>query len=661
MQTAINKKDLYKNLRHLREAGIFLLLLHSYLFCYGAFRSWGFSTPFTDRFLIGLGHTPLFKSFQPARLLALALFLASASTFRQRPPQKKQPRIPLRYSLAGLACYFGAQLVFYFSFGPYFTAILYCAFTFLGYGLLWHAASILIPMYWPDTASDVFNAQNETFPQEQQLLQNEDSINFPTEFKLEGRKLRGWINIDPYRGLLVMGSPGSGKSWFIIRNIIRQHLEKHFAMVVYDFKYDDLSKLTYNYFLKCRATYPVKPEFYLINFDDLPHSHRCNPIHPSILYDMADAADAARTILLGLNRDWIGHQGDFWIESSVSFLTALIWYLKKFAGGKYCTLPHVIELLQVDYPRLFSILRCEPEIENYINPLLNAYLNHVKETLDNQASSLKIAINRLSIPSLYYVLSGDDFSLDIGNPRAPKILCLGNSPRRSGVYGAVISLYLTTIYRLDNQEERQKSSHVYDEMSTIYPYKLHEVLATGRSNKIALTLCVQNIDQLKLGYGATEADVIANLPGSVISGQNTGDTAKALSERIGRIVQPRQSTHTNSKEDSHTESTQLEFAVPISRIAALSPGEFVGLVADNPGHPVTNKAFHARILLDQKKLEAEEHAFHPLPVVSKVSKEDIAQNFTRIRQEIADLVTDELHRMQQKPGLKALIIRPPKP
>ena len=659
MQTAINKKDLYNKMHQLSWASIFLLLLHCYLFCYGAFRSWGLSTRFTDRFLKGLSHSFLFETFQPARILALCLLLASALAARQRPPLKKQPRIVLRYGLFGLASYFGAQLVFYCSFGPSFTAILYCIFTFVGYGLLWHAGSILMPMYWPDKAVNAFNADNETFPQEQELMQTDASINFPTEFNLQGRKLQGWINIDPYRGLLVMGSPGSGKSWFVIRNIIRQHLEKQFAMVVYDFKYDDLSRLTYNYFLKCRATYPVKPEFYLINFDDLPRSHRCNPIHPSILNDIADAANSARTILLGLNRDWISHQGDFWIESSISFMTALIWYVKKVAGGKFCTLPHVIELLQVDYPKLFSILRCEPEISNYINPLLSAYLNQVMKTLDNQASSLKIAINRLSIPALYYVLSGNDFSLDISNPEAPKILCLANNPWRSGVYGAVISLYLTAINRLANQPGRLKSSHIYDEMSTIYPYKLHELLATGRSNKIALTLCVQNIDQLKLGYGTTEANVIANLPASVISGQNTGETALVLSNRIGRILQPQQSTHTNSKEESQTESSKLEFAVPISRIAALSPGEFVGLVADNPGHPIANKAFHSRILPDHTKLEEEERAFHPLPVISKVSENDIAENFVRIRQEMADWVADELHRMRQHPALEALIIKPP--
>jgi hypothetical protein len=197
-------------------------------------------------------------------------------------------------------------------------------------------------------------------------------------------------------------------------------------------------------------------------------------------------------------------------------------------------------------------------------------------------------------------------------------------------------------------------------MSTIYPYQLHQLLATGRSNKIAFTLCVQNIDQLKLGYGATEAAVVANLPASVISGQNSGETARLLSDRIGRIVQPRESIHTDEKEESYTESTQLEFAVPVSRIAAFSPGEFAGLVADNPDRPIANKAFHARILLDQAKLEAEELAFHELPVINKVSNNTIARNYTRIREEIADLVTVELQRMRQNPALELLIMEAPK-
>ena len=84
-----------------------------------------------------------------------------------------------------------------------------------------------------------------------------------------------------------------------------------FTVFVYDFKYDDLTKIAYNTLLQCRTSYFVKPNFYLIRFDDLTRSHRCNPLDPATMFDITDAVESARSILLGLNREWIEKQGDF--------------------------------------------------------------------------------------------------------------------------------------------------------------------------------------------------------------------------------------------------------------------------------------------------------------------------------------------------------------
>lgn len=162
-------------------------------------------------------------------------------------------------------------------------------------------------------------------------------------------------------------------------------------MFVYDFKFDDLSKIVYNTWLKYRSKYPVQPEFYVINFDDLTRSHRCNPLDHATMSDITDVAESARTILMGLNKEWIKRQGDFFVESPINFLTAIIWYLRKYNDGGFCTLPHVIELMQVDYDSLFTALRTETEIDVLINPFGNAYLNEVMEQLEGQIAAAKVA------------------------------------------------------------------------------------------------------------------------------------------------------------------------------------------------------------------------------------------------------------------------------
>lgn len=350
---------------------------------------------------------------------------------------------------------------------------------------------------------------------------------------------------------MVLGTPGSGKSYFVIRHVITQHIRKGFSMFVYDFKFDDLSRIAYNTWLQHKDNYTVTPKFYVINFDDLSRTHRCNPLEPSSMTDITDAAESARTILMGLNREWIKKQGDFFVESPINFLTAIIWYLTRYKEGVFCTLPHVIELMQTDYDSLFTLLRTEKEIEVLINPFVNAYLNDVMEQLEGQIASAKVAMARLSSPQLYYVLSGNDFNLDINNPEDPKIVCMGNNPQKIQIYGAVLSLYVNRLVKQVNKKGKLKSSLVFDEFPTIYLNNMDSLIATARSNKVATCLGIQDFSQLRKDYGREQADVIMNISGNIISGQVTGDTAKQLSERFGKIMQDRESLSINSNDTSH--------------------------------------------------------------------------------------------------------------
>ena len=144
-------------------------------------------------------------------------------------------------------------------------------------------------------------------------------------------------------------------------------------MYIYDFKFDDLSTIAYNTLLKNVDKYKVKPKFYVINFDNPRKSHRCNPINPTFMTDISDAYESAYTIMLNLNRTWIQKQGDFFVESPIILLAAIIWYLKIFKGGKYCTFPHAIEFLNRRYADIFPILTSYPDLENYLSPFMDAW------------------------------------------------------------------------------------------------------------------------------------------------------------------------------------------------------------------------------------------------------------------------------------------------
>lgn len=420
-------------------------------------------------------------------------------------------------------------------------------------------------------------------------------------------------------------------------------------MFVYDYKFDDLSKLAYNKLLQYQGNYKVKPKYFVIDFDKI--YHRCNPLDPETMDDITDATEASRTIMLGLNKEWIKKSGDFFVESPINFLTAVIWYLRKYQNGKYCTLPHVIELMQADYDRLFAVLQEEDEIKVLINPFISAYQNKAMAQLEGQIASAKIGLARLSSPKLYYVLSGNDFTLDINNPEEPKIVCMGNNPQKQQVYGAVLSLYVSRLIKLVNRKGQLKSSLVFDEFPSIYvggSSGIDGLLATCRSNLVCCTLAVQNFEQLTKDYGSEQADVIVGVVGNIISGQVTGSTAKKLSESFGKIVQDKETKSINSSDISISKSTQMDFAIPASKIATLSSGEFVGIVADNPDQKIEYKMFHCEIQNDHKAIAEEEKYYKSIPVVEKVTYSDIMENYISIKQDIEHLFAVELEKIMAR-------------
>ncbi|MCD0474025.1 YWFCY domain-containing protein [Flavobacterium sp. EDS] len=659
MQTGENEQALRKILDMTRLISITLLGIHFYYYCYGAFRQWHLVSGFADTILSNIYYTGLFSNFHKSKLFALGFLIISLIGAKGRKEEKLNYKTAFAYIITGILIYFISYLSLYLKIELVLVTIIYMTISSSGFLLVLTGGTLLSRIIKNRLNSkDIFNTENETFPQEERLLENEYSINLPARYHLKDKIRDSWINIiNPFRGLLVSGTPGSGKSYFVIRHVITQHIRKKFTMFVYDFKFDDLTRIVYNSWLKYRHGYPILPQFYVINFDDLTRSNRCNPLDPSAMSDITDASESARTILLGLNREWIKRQGDFFVESPINFLSAIIWYLKKYKDGEFCTLPHVIELMQEDYDSLFTLLRTEKEIEVLINPFVNAYLNNVMDQLEGQIASAKIAMARLSSPQLYYVLSGNDFTLDINNPEEPKIVCMGNNPQKIQIYGAVLSLYVNRLVKQVNQKNKQKSSLIFDEFPTIYLNNMDSLIATARSNKVATCLGIQDFSQLRKDYGREQADVIMNITGNIVSGQVTGDTAKQLSERFGKIMQDRESLSINSGDTSISRSKQLESAVPPSKISGLSSGEFVGMVADDPDCKIELKTFHCDIVNNHKALKEEQDNYVDIPIIRKVDNSMVQRNYLQIKKDVKDIIYSEKERLLNDYELRHLVIK----
>lgn len=659
MSTGENEQALRKILDMTRLIGIILLVIHFYHCCYAAFHLWGLVSSFSDRILENIYRTGLLKNFHTAKLISLGFLCISLLGAKGRKDEKLDHRTAFAYIVSGLVLYFISCLLMLLLLPPQLIAILYMGITIGGFLLMLTGGTLLSRIIRNRlNSNDIFNRENETFPQEERLLENEYSINLPARYHLKAKEKKSWINvINPFRALMVLGTPGSGKSYFVIRHVITQHIRKGFTMFVYDFKFDDLSRIAYNTWLKNKHLYHIPPKFYVINFDDLARTNRCNALEPSGMTDITDAAESARTILLGLNREWIKKQGDFFVESPINFLTAIIWYLRKYNDGEFCTLPHVIELMQADYDSLFTLLRTEKEIEVLINPFVNAYLNDVMEQLEGQIASAKIAMARLASPQLYYVLSGNDFNLDINNPDDPKIVCMGNNPQKIQIYGAVLSLYVNRLVKQVNKKGKLKSSLVFDEFPTIYLNGIDSLIATARSNKVATCLGIQDFSQLRKDYGREQADVIMNITGNIISGQVNGDTAKQLSERFGKIMQDRESLSINRNDTSISRSKQLEAAIPPSKISALSSGEFVGLVADDPENKIELKTFHCEILNDHAALKKEEESYKEIAAIRKIDNSMVQRNFIQVKHDIQDIIHAEISRLLNDPSLAHLVVK----
>ena len=658
-------RALAKIMDFLRAVSIILVVIHIYWYCYEAIQLWGINIGVVDRMLINFQRTAgLFGSIIYTKIFALVLLALSCLGTTGIKEEKITWKKIWTVFAVGFILFFLNWWILALPLPFEANTALYIATMAAGYICLLMGGLWMSRLLKYNLMEDVFNNENESFMQETRLLANDYSVNLPTRFYYKKKWNKGWINVvNPFRATIVLGTPGSGKSYAVVNNFIKQQIEKGYSMYVYDFKFPDLSMIAYNHLLNNLDGYKVKPKFYVINFDDPRRSHRCNPIHPDFMTDISDAYESAYTIMLNLNKTWVQKQGDFFVESPIILFAAIIWYLKIYENGKYCTFPHAIEFLNRRYEDIFPILTSYPELENYLSPFMDAWLGGAAEQLQGQIASAKIPLSRMISPQLYWVMSDSEFTLDINNPEDPKILCVGNNPDRQNIYGAALGLYNSRIVKLINKKGMLKSSVIIDELPTIYFKGLDNLIATARSNKVAVCLGFQDFSQLVRDYGDKEAKVVMNTVGNIFSGQVVGETAKTLSERFGKVLQKRQSITINRQDKSTSINTQMDSLIPPSKISGLTQGMFVGSVSDNFDERIEQKIFHAEIVVDNEKVAAETKAYKPIPVITDFTDENgkdcmrdmIHSNYNRIKEEVKQIVKDELARIANDENLSHLL------
>ena len=658
-------RALGKIMDFLRAVSIILAIMNVYWYCYEAMHIWGVTIGVVDRILINFNRTGgLFHSILYTKLFSLLLLALSCLGTKGVKAEKMSWNKIWTVLVVGFCLFFLNWWILLLPISHLGNATLYIFTMTAGYICLLMGGLWMSRLLKHNLMEDVFNNENESFMQETKLMENEYSVNLPTRFYYKKKWQRGWINVvNPFRATIVLGTPGSGKSFAVVNNYIKQQIEKGYSMYIYDFKFPDLSTIAYNHMMNHQGGYKVKPQFYVINFDDPRRSHRCNPIHPDFKSDISDAYESAYTIMLNLNKTWVQKQGDFFVESPIILFAAIIWYLRIYKDGRYCTFPHAIELLNRRYEDVFPILTSYPELENYLSPFMDAWQGGAMEQLAGQIASAKIPLSRMISPQLYWVMSASEFTLDINNPEEPKILCVGNNPDRQNIYGAALGLYNSHIVKLINKKGQLKSSVIIDELPTIYFKGLDNLIATARSNKVAVCLGFQDFSQLVRDYGDKEAKVVINTVGNIFSGQVVGETAKTLSERFGKVLQKRQSISINRQDVSTSINTQMDSLIPPSKISGLTQGMFVGSVSDNFTERIEQKIFHAEIVVDTDKVKLEESHYQPIPIINDFKdadgndcmKQAILDNYNQIKEDVKLIVKDELGRIANDENLKYLI------
>lgn len=536
--------------------------------------------------------------------------------------------------------------------------IIYATLSFLGALILQMGADSISKLMQQKMGKDRWNVEEESFDQNQELIKSETNINIPYLFRYKGKSNKGWINLNPFRGTMVIGTPGSGKSFGVINPAIRQMIAKGFCLCIYDFKFPDLAQIAYyHYLLKKSKDSDYNYSFHVINLNEVEKSRRVNPFHKKYIQTLAEAQEMAESMVSSLQKGGSSSGGGseaFFTQSAINFLASCIYFFAKLENGKYSDLPHILSFMNRSYQEIFDSLFKNEEIGSLLSPFKTAYDNKAFDQLEGQIGTLKIFLSRLATKESFWVFSGDEVELKITDRENPSIIILASDPGTQDINSALYSAVLNGTLRLVNSKHNLPGGIIADEFPTIYIHKIDNVVATARSNRVAVLLGLQEIPQLRQFYKKEVADTISAIVGNILSGSaRDKNTLDWLEKLFGKIKQKSFSQSISQQGTTTSINEKMDFMIPAGKIAALRTGEMVGMIAqgeENDTDEYKTSAINGKINLDMKAIKQEEQNYVPMPVyysfIDKAGnnrKEEVLMtNFRKINNEIELIVNENI-------------------
>lgn len=534
----------------------------------------------------------------------------------------------------------------------------------LGYLLLSYAGT-MITQKGADSISklmqtkmdkDRWNTEEESFDQNRELVETPTSVNIPYKFRYKKQTHQGWMNIDPFRGSMVIGVPGSGKSFGVINPAIRQLVGKGFCLCIYDFKFPSLGEIAYYHHLLKNKTDPnYKHKFHVVNLDEVEYSRRVNPFKKEYINTLAQAQEMAESMVSALQKGGSSGGGgseQFFTQSAVNFLASTIYYFATYENGKYSDLPHILAFMNRSYEEIFDTLFTNEELVSLMSPFKSAYENKAFDQLEGQIGTIKIFLSRLATKESFWVFSGDEVQLKISDPENPSILILASNPRTQDINSALYSAVLNRVISQINDKGNLYSGLIADEFPTIYIHKIDNLVATARSNKVAVMLGLQEQPQLRQFYKKEVAETISAIMGNILSGAvRDKGTLDWLEKLFGKIKQKSYSESISNQGTNMTISEKMDVMIPAGKIAGQRTGEMVGMVVqgeDNVTEEFKTSAISGKINLDMKAIKHEEANYVKMPTYYSFKdsagndrkNEILMTNFRRINKEVEIMIRE---------------------
>ncbi len=525
----------------------------------------------------------------------------------------------------------------------------YVLFTLGGTLLLHLALDNVSKIISSKLGKDRWNIEGESFMQRTKPKQGRFVVNIPMLFYYRGKVRKGYVVLENvFRGTLLIGTPGSGKSFGVVMPVIRQFVALEFTMLIYDFKFPDLGKVAYYHYLLAKQAGKCEDyDFHVVNLTEPQKSRRLNPWRSEYLQSLADASETAEALVEAMKKgDASGGSDQFFTQSAINFLASCIYFFSKHEGGRYSSFPHVLAFLNRSYEEIFTVLFSNPELESLLSPFMTAFKAKAFDQLEGQVGTLKVFISRLATKETFWVFSGDDFELKVSDPRNPSILVLANDPNTQSINSACYSVILNRITRLVNSRGNKPVGLIIDEAPTLYAHKIENLIAQARSNLTAVLIGLQELPQFHQQYGKETATTITSVVGNVLSGSvRNKETLDWLERIFGKVKQMSESLSIDRSKTSVSISERLEPLIPAGKIASLKAGEMVGMLASDAVEDYTGRyepsAINCRINLDVEAIKKEEAQYRELPVFYDFGgrkDEILLANFAQINAEVTQIV-----------------------